>query len=310
MAYKLQAVETVQDGLRRCAREQLDRAIDELTTRVDDDPVEAVHDARKALKKARSLLRLCRGTLDGDERRRENAALRHAGRALSSARDAEVKLQAVDELSQRFAGRLPSTTLRAVRRHLEAERGPARQRLIQSGLTDQVADELRQVRARIDNWPLHDGGWNALAPGLLRSYRRGREGMQLVRDEPTVENLHEWRKRTKDLWYHLRLLGPMAPAIVGGHVEEADELSDLLGDDHDLAILRESLIDSAGKLAVDIDAVIELIDHRREQLLAQALLVGERLYAEPCKAFHRRLHDYWKTWRRAHRQPRPSAALA
>ena len=107
MAYKLQAVETVRDGLRRCAREQLDRAIEELTTRAHEDPVEAVHDARKALKKARSLLRLSRGTIDSGERRRENAALRKAGRTLSAARDAEVKVQAVDELSQRFAGRLP-----------------------------------------------------------------------------------------------------------------------------------------------------------------------------------------------------------
>ncbi len=310
MAYKLQAVETVQDGLRRCAREQLDRAIDELTTRVEDDPVEAVHDARKALKKARSLLRLCRGALGGDERRRENAALRRAGRALSSARDAEAKLQAVDDLSRRFAGRVPQSTFSTMRRHLEADRNPARRRLLESGLTDQVSDELRLVRRRIDAWPLENGGWQALAPGLLRSYRCGREAMQLAHREPTVENLHEWRKRTKDLWYHLRMLKPMAPGIVGGHADEADELSDLLGDDHDLAILRKDLERSAGELAIDLDAVLELIDHRHAELLAEALDVGQRLYAEPCKAFHRRLHDYWKTWRRAGRQPRRSLALA
>ena len=98
----------------------------------------------------------------------------------------------------------------------------------------------------------------------------------VARREPTVENLHQWRKRTKDLWYHLRMLKPMAPAIVGGHADEADELSDLLGDDHDLAILRETLRRRRrASLAVDIDAVIELIDHRREQLQAEALLVGD-----------------------------------
>jgi CHAD domain-containing protein len=309
MSYRLQADETVRDGLRRCAREQLDRAIDELTTGVHDDPVEAVHDARKALKKARSLLRLCRGTIGADDRRRENAALRDAGQALSSARDAEVKVQAVEDLSRRFAGRLPQSTFDAVRRHLEADRDPARQRLLESGLTGQVADELRLVRRRIDDLPLSDGGWQALAPGLLRSYRRGRDAMLLARKEPTVEHLHEWRKRTKDLWYHLRMIKPMAPAIVGGHVDEADELSDLLGDDHDLAVLHESLEHSASELAIDLDAVLELIDHRREQIQAEALLVGQRLYAEPCKAFHRRLHDYWKAWRRDARQPRRSLAL-
>src|SRR5581483_2794522 len=94
MPYRLQPDGSVPEELRRCAREQLDRAIEELSTGVHEDPVEAVHDARKALKKARSLLRLSRGTLDRDERRRDNAALRHAGRELSSARDAEVMLDA------------------------------------------------------------------------------------------------------------------------------------------------------------------------------------------------------------------------
>src|ERR1700753_2539377 len=118
MAFRLQPGEAVPDGLRRCAREQLDRAIDELSARAADDPVEAVHDARKALKKARSLLRLGRGTLDPDERRRENEALRRAGRALSSARDAEVMLEATDNLSDRFTGRVPEASFAAIRRHL------------------------------------------------------------------------------------------------------------------------------------------------------------------------------------------------
>ena len=239
MAYQLQPGEAVPDGLRRCAREQIDRAIAELSTRVADDPVEAVHDARKALKKARSLLRLSRGALDPDERRRDNAALRSAGRALSSARDAEVMLEATDDLADRFAARVPQTTFDAIRRHLVAERDPARRRLLESGLTDQVAEELGAVRSRIDDWSLRRGGWKALEPGLRRSYARGRAGLELARSHPTVENLHDWRKRTKDLWYHLRLLGPVSPGIVGGAAKEADKLSKLLGDDHDLAVLHE-----------------------------------------------------------------------
>lgn len=302
MSYRLQADETVRHGLRRCAREQLDRAIDELTNRMRDDPVEAVHDARKALKKTRSLLRLGRGTLESDGRRRENTALRHAGRLLSSARDAEVMLEAVDDLASRYAGRVPQTTFGAIRRHLEAERDPARRRLLESGLTDEVAEELKAVRARIDDWSLRHGGWRALEPGLERSYTRGRDALARVRSCPSVEDLHDWRKRTKDLWYHLRMLKPASPGIVGGAAKEADELSKLLGDDHDLAVLRDSLERAAG-LAVDVDAVLELIDHRREQLQAQALPLGDRLYAEPPKVFVRRMQRYWK----ASRSERPAA---
>ena len=297
MPYRLQPDESAPDELRRSAREQLDRAIEELSTGIHDDPVEAIHDARKALKKARSLLRLGRGALDRDERRRENAALRHAGRELSSARDAEVMLEAADDLTERFVGRVPQTTFDAIRHHLVDERDSARRRLLESGLTAQVADELKAVRLRIDDWTMDRSGWKALEPGLKRSYARGRAGLEQARTEPTVENLHDWRKRSKDLWYHLRLLKPIAPGIVGGAAKEADELSKLLGDDHDLAVLRQTLERGAEDLKVDVGAVLELIDHRRAQLQDHAVALGQRLYAERPRAFVARMHSYWKASR-------------
>jgi len=150
------------------------------------------------------------------------------------------------------------------------------------------------------------GGWRALEPGLLRGYGTGRDLLATARDQPTVENLHEWRKRVKDLWYHLRFLKPLSPGIVGGQADEADELADLLGEDHDLAVLRVSIETGAGEFAVDVDAVIGVIDHRREQLQAQALQIGQRLYAESPKAFARRMHRYW----RASRSTGRAAALA
>jgi len=301
MSYRLQADEKVSEGLRRCPREQLDHAINELTDGIERDPVAAVHEARKSLKKARSALRLGRGAIDRDVRRRDNAALRDAGRELSAARDAEVMLQAVDGLAERFAGQVPGTTFDAIRGRLEADRDEARVRLRDAGVTGQVAGELNAIQTRIDDWQVHGGGWAALEPGLLRSYRRGRAARDMARRDPTTENFHEWRKRAKDLWYHLRMLKPLSPGIVGGQADEAHELADLLGDDHDLAVLREALETGAGDLPVDLDAVLGLLDHRRDQLQAQAMLLGERLYAEPPKLFARRLHSYWRTWRGAAR---------
>lgn len=297
MPYRIHTDEDVRDGVRRCAREQLDRAIDALSEHISDDPVEAVHDARKALKQERSLLRLARGTIDRVDRERENAALRRAGQQLSAARDAEVMLQALDQLAERFAGRVPQASFAAIRDRLEAERDIARRRLLVSKVPEAVADELRAVRARVDVWILRRDGWKALAPGLERGYRRGRRTFERAQVKPTVERLHEWRKRTKDLWYHLRLLGPLSPAIVGGYADEAHALSDLLGDDHDLAVLRTTIKAGSHELAVDIDAVIELIDHRREQLQAEAMRVGERIYAERPKTFVRRIHSYWNASR-------------
>src|SRR5437588_12751720 len=116
MAYKFLADEPVSAAIIRCGREQLDRAITQLTERINRAPVGAVHNARKAIKKERSLLRLARGAMPGKQRRRENAALRDAARGLSGARDADVMLATVDDLSDRFAGQLPAKTFDAIRK--------------------------------------------------------------------------------------------------------------------------------------------------------------------------------------------------
>ena len=49
---------------------------------------------------------------------------------------------------------------------------------------------------------------SAIESGLLRSYRDGRKAFAQARREPSIEALHTWRKRVKDLWYHERLLAP------------------------------------------------------------------------------------------------------
>lgn len=294
MAYELGYGETEEQALRRCAREQFDRAIAELTEGLESDPVTAVHDARKALKKVRSALRLARGGIASSERRAVNAAVRDAGRRLSAARDAEVMLQAVDGLSERYAGQLPKRTFNAVRRHFNAQATAARASLDQ---TDAVVEELKSLRVQVDEWRFRRSGWPAIGEGLQRSYKRGRRAHRRAERDPTTENLHEWRKRAKDLWYHVRLLEPVATPILRGHAEAAHELSDLLGDDHDLAVLRESLVAAGGSIRTDVDSVITLIDHRREQLQAQAMRAGARLYAEKPKAFVRRIRAYWKVWR-------------
>ncbi len=164
-------------------------------------------------------------------------------------------------------------------------------------LIGEVTDELKAARMTATELHLRSDGWSAIGTGLRTSYRRGRKAMRRAERERTVENLHEWRKRAKDLWYHLRLLEDISPHTLSGQAKDAHMLSDLLGDDHDLAVLHQALLAAADQVAVDVDAVIGLIEHRRKQLQEEAIFLGSRLYAEKPKTFERRLHSYWKAWR-------------
>jgi CHAD domain-containing protein len=297
MAYRLQDNEDVTTGLRRCAREQLQAAVDRLESGVADDPVGAVHDARKALKKERSLLRLARGAIKPGQRRRENARLRATAHQLGQAREADALLDALEAIADRYAGQLPEATILAVRQRLNHDRERARASLLEQNIPGRTADELRDALARVEDWKLRDRGWATVGEGLEREYRRGRRAMKRAAQAPTPERMHAWRKRSKDLWYHLRLIEPLSPGTVRGQAKDAHRLADQLGDLHDLALLEAAVHRVQADLPADTDVLIALIEHRGGQLSAAALALGARVYAETPKVFRRRLRTYWRAWR-------------
>ncbi len=297
MAYKFGADEPVSQAIVRCGREQLDRAVAELSEGINEDPVQAVHNARKAIKKERSLLRLVRGAMPREQRRRENTALREAARRLSGARDADVMIGSVAALGERFADHLPASTFDAVREHLESRRAAEVRGPNGSLLDARAVQDLGAVRVRADDWEIRAEDWAAIEKGLRRSYKRGRKALERARRSRSLEDLHAWRKRVKDLWYHERLLAPVAGPAVGGHAKDAHHLADLLGDDHDLGVLRDTLTRDVPPGAGDVDTLVKLTDHRRAELQDEAIRVGQRVYAESPNAYARRMRRAWAAGR-------------
>ncbi len=293
MDFEFGPEEDVRAAIRRCAREQAILAERQLSNGTKRDPVDAVHKARKAIKKERALLRLARGAMPKRQRASENQELRDIARTLSGTRDADVMIETLDALAERFSGQLPKRTFTAVGKRLERRRDAEHADAKDSDMASDAADELRAVQQRVDEWKLKQTEWEALDEGIVHAYKRGRRALAAASADPTLENLHGLRKRVKDVWYQLRLVTPVCGPTIRGQAKEAHRLADLLGDDHDLGVLRETVVGESDEIASDVEAVLALIDLRRRELQAEAFHAADRLYTEKTKAFRRRLRRAW-----------------
>jgi len=326
--FGLLAEERVGEGLRRIALGQLDVAIEAIEGRDGKlSPQKRVHEARKALKRLRALLRLVRDELGDDAYARESAIVRETGRRLARARDAEVLLSTMDELVKRHPKKLGRRRgVQRLRARLQIERdGAAELALSESAARSGALDDLRALRARVSAWQLADpGGIEAIEPALQRLYGNGRRRMRRADRAAGARGrkLHEWRKRVKDLRYAAEMLqrsdeggvkrlrdrvGAKADKrarrqvtakrqFIGDVARRADELGELLGEEHDLAVLADRVRSEAKATRASgapgpgtRRALLGLIAKRRRRLRRRALRDGRRLYARKPKKFVRRM---------------------
>jgi hypothetical protein len=88
----------------------------------------------------------------------------------------------------------------------------------------------------------------------------------------------------------MRLLEDVWSSELRPRRKEAKELGELLGDHHDLAMLRERLGAEGGR-AREIDTPIE---RRAGELTTRAHILGARLYAAKPKAFVAEMKGWWQ----------------
>jgi CHAD domain-containing protein len=294
MAFRLRMDEPVSAGIRRVVDEQITRALEELETL---PPHKSIHEARKRCKKIRAALRLARGELDSEGvYRRENHHYRDAARGVSDLRDAEALIECLDRLIENQHASGQREALRSARAALEHRRQRiAREDTDLDAEIRAFADQLRAGRERIADWPLRHSGFDALSDGLKKTYKDGRKALRAAEDAPSDDGLHEWRKRVKDHRYQISLLRPTWKPVMKAWHREAVRLSDLLGEDHDLAVLTDTLsrepetCGSGGNLA----GLFEMIARERERLQRAAFLLGWRIYEEKPAAFVGRMACYW-----------------
>lgn len=295
-AYRLRADEYVPDGIRRIALGRIADAHDELGhagRRLGG----AVHETRKDLKRLRACLRLSRDALGYDVYERENTTLRMAGRRLSGVRDARVLVETIDALTERFKSELPADATAGLRVVAQDEHSRALAAMRADGTAIAMTLEaLDDARRRVPGWTLASDDFDALAPGLERIYRRGRKRVRIATAEPTDENLHEARKRVKDLWHATQIVRPAAPKKLKRISQHAHRVADLLGEDHDLAVLHEYAARHPQCFVHDasLPALLVVGDRRRAVVQKEALELAGRLYEQSPGHFVAQVQRGWR----------------
>jgi CHAD domain-containing protein len=300
MSFQLQPEEPLRKSLRRIVRKQMDAVLEELTAAHKGPRDEVVHEARKSLKKIRAVLRLVRPVIGEKCYRRENTCFRDAGRPLTEVRDARILIETLDKLVEHFQEHIAGRSFADVRKGLRDNLRTVRKRVLdEHNAFVVVAETVSQARERVKGWTDVSDKWSSAGPGLQGICGQARAAFRDAAADPSVAKLHEWRKQVKYLRYQFEVLRPLWPERMEELATETDRMGDLLGEDHDLAVLRQMLTGDPRPVADDgaREALLALIDRRRAELGQEVLLLGERFFQDRPKELARRLKGYWRTWR-------------
>ncbi len=240
---------------------------------------------------------MTRDDLGAKEFTNRNEYYRDTGRLLSDFRDASAVIESLDKLEVQYKDAVYESIFKEVRRALEARRDeliPDAGR--KSALFKQVKKRIKMGIELVNPTDQVFSGWEGTVNSLKRTYSRAYSLHRKLKKDPSPENVHQWRKRTKYLRYELRLLKRVWPQLFNPWRKELHRLSDFQGDHHDLHELKKILADLKGVSKETKKALFALANQHQEQCYLEAMALGSRLYVEKSKPFARRMAGYLESW--------------
>ena len=276
--------ESVGAGFIRITSEQIAKAI-LYADAVGDPPAERIHSARRRCKRLRGLFRLVRR--DFPACRAANAAVRDAADHLSAVRDASVMRETLVRLYEWAGHDVPGG--------LEIE--PADPAAEETALQVFRA-EMSDLLGKVDGWKAGKIDEKTLAHGFGRCYGKAAEAGARCRKHPTDHAFHDWRKLVKYHAFQSILLKPCLADSERSLLEPVEELADVLGKHHDLAVLTQTVHDAPEQLGVEIDPAFVAINAGllQERLAARAFRLADRVFARPPKAVRDNIEVRWRSW--------------
>ena len=294
MSYRLDPAMPMSEALRSVGLAELEIAHSSLATPPDRHT--GVHSARKCFKRLRSLLLLARPGMPEPVFSNLSARVANIGKGLAAARDAQALLDAVDKLEKATEAGSGDGPMQSVRGWLHKRRHAAEQNLEQTTASEAMR-KLLELRPAFAGLAVYPDDFQPLAKGLERCYRATRRSFKVIFDTDDAEELHEWRKGVQHHWRQMQLLTPCWPSELSARAEAARSLSQLLGEDHDIAMLMHLVSTPTMTFGSpeDTTAFMKRCRKRHKALRQEAKIKGERLFVEKPGPFAERIEAYWLT---------------
>lgn len=269
MLYHLLPDESASAAFKRLSVGSVDEALAALD---EEDLKSGVHEARKACKRLRAVLRLFRSGL-GKAFKKADRSVRDAARVMSATRDQDVLPQTLSKLAEAVTDPIALKGIEAIqtklRDHVVVAEAP-------EDVVNRAVEELQALRETATTWRVRQAR-HAVADGVRTIYNQGRKDRQDCSIDGPAEPWHAWRKHVKYHGYHAKLLSQLHPVGVA-YAEPWDRFGKLLGDEHDLSVLEERLTETTLSQAPAASVVLAAARERRAAIRNEAAQLGQKLY--------------------------------
>ena len=246
---------------------------------IRDIDTEFLHDLRVAVRRTRSALKLAGDVLPASLPARFRPAFKWLGDLTTPTRDLDVYLLGYDEMAEALVSAAPAE-LEPFHTHL-ARRRVIEQRSLARGLRSARFSALAcEWRGALTGLAVPRGGERAAdlaTRRLRRAHRRViRQGRAISAGSP-AEQLHDLRKRCKELRYLLEIFASLfGPQAYQRALKDLKGLQDCLGEFQDRQVQQQELREFAAQMMADRTVPANVPSRRaRTALLAMGELAGE-----------------------------------
>lgn len=296
MAFQIDPEAPVGTGLLKVIRGEIRTLIRTVGRGARGSQRQRVRRARTGCKRIRAALKLLRCSAP-EFYETNNAYFRDAGRRLSEIRDAEVLLPAFDQLLEHRCTLSQRQGFAALRLFLVARRRrlAGNPKAVERALSDFVR-HMRIALIRLSSCKPAGEDFEVIARGLRVAFARGRRAYRAACRGDRDQDFHQWRKASKVVRYHHRLLRRIWPTDMKALRGSLDDLSGLLGEDQDLSMVSACLSEGrrAGLDPGRVKAALRLIGHAHRESRAAAKIKGALLFDSKPGDWLRRVEQQWR----------------